>query len=206
MAKKKKGTNTWADHYTRKAQKENYAARSIYKLQEIQKKTGLIAPGNTVVDLGCAPGSWLQYAAECTGPSGRVVGIDLKPVHLGLPDHATAVVGDIYELTPEIRSLMGDTVHVVISDMAPSTTGISNVDALRSAALCEAALALADTLVAPGGSFVCKIFQGPDFQPFVGKVREIFNKQKTFKPQSTRKQSREIFVIGQDRKPKPETA
>lgn len=211
-AKKTKGrtqgknpANPWEDHYTRLARKEDYAARSVYKLKEIQNKYGVLSPGGRFLDLGCAPGSWLQYAAEVTGASGDVLGVDLKPVLLGLPPQARAVVGDIYDLSPEIREWVGPGVHAVLSDMAPATTGMGDVDALRSAALSDAALFLASEVLLPGGHFVCKIFQGRGFDPFVAEVRRLFEKQRIFKPQSCRKQSREIYVIGLGFSGRPES-
>lgn len=192
--------NTWADHYTRKARKERYPARSVYKLKEIQQKTGLIRKGNRILDLGCAPGSWMLEAAELTGPGGRVVGIDLKPVTTRLPDHATAHVGDMLDMDDALRTAIGDGYDVVLSDMAPATTGIKSVDALRSFALSEAALAVALDVLEPGGGFICKIFQGSDFQAFIEQVKQAFSKSKIFKPQSSRKASKEIFVIGLGKK------
>ena len=96
--------NRWEDHYTRKARKENFPARSVYKLQEMQKRYRLIHPGNRVLDLGCAPGSWLKYAAQITGPRGFVLGLDLKPVNLELPGHAQAIVADIFDLSDDVNA------------------------------------------------------------------------------------------------------
>jgi 23S rRNA (uridine2552-2'-O)-methyltransferase len=196
----KSDKNRWADHYTRKARKEDYPARSVYKLQEIQKKTGLIRKGNRVLDLGCAPGSWLVYAAKLVGPEGRVVGVDLKPVTIALPPNAAAHVGDLLNPTDAIASAMEGRFNVVLSDMAPATTGNKALDAIRSAGLAESALHIACERLAAGGMFACKIFQGSDFEPFVAAVRAEFEKVKIFKPQSSRKASKEIFVIGMGRK------
>jgi 23S rRNA (uridine2552-2'-O)-methyltransferase len=188
---------TWQDHYTRQAKKDHYPARSVYKLQEIQKKFNLIQKGHRVLDLGCAPGSWLLYAAQLTGPTGCVVGVDLGPVSLRLPGHARALVGDILSLEePVIQEMAGAGFHVVLSDMAPATTGMRDVDAARSFRLCEAALDVARRHLAQGGAFVCKIFQGEDFKVFSEAVRAEFRQQKIFKPQSSRKASKEIYIIG----------
>ncbi len=195
----KRSKNKWADHYTLRARKENYAARSVYKLAEIQKKHRLISPGKAVLDLGCAPGSWLQFAAEQTGPRGRVVGIDLHPVKVALPAHVQVITGDIYELGPEASQSLGS-FDVVLSDMAPATTGHKFSDAVRSFDLCRAALATAEQVLKPGGHFVCKIFQGEDFKPFCDQVKDKFKRMQIFKPQSSRKASREIFIIGLGRK------
>jgi 23S rRNA (uridine2552-2'-O)-methyltransferase len=188
--------NLWEDHFTRKARKEQFAARSVYKLQEIQNRMQLIGKGQRVLDLGCAPGSWMQYAAELVGPGGKVIGIDLKPVSVELPPHAKAMVADIFdvgETTPELPARGFD---VVMSDMAPDTTGHRATDAARSAALCEAALALAMDLLVDGGHFLCKIFQGSDFKAFSDTVKASFQQQRIFKPQSSRKASREIYIAG----------
>ncbi|MEJ2155354.1 MAG: RlmE family RNA methyltransferase [Desulfobacteraceae bacterium] len=192
--------NKWQDHYTRKAKKENYAARSVYKLAEIQKKHRLIKKGGRVLDLGCAPGSWLQFAAEKTGPKGEVVGVDLKPVTIKVPGHVTVVTGDIDALFRDGDLPQGSGFSVVLSDMAPATTGNKHADAVRSFVLCETALAVAEKVLRPGGHFVCKIFQGEDFKSFCDSVRERFDKMQIFKPQSSRKGSKEIFIIGLNKK------
>ena len=185
--------NQWQDHYTRRAKKERYPARSVYKLQEIQQKHQLIKKGHTVLDLGCAPGSWLLYAAQLTGEKGRIVGVDLKPVTGRMPAHVQIVTADVFGL--EAQSL-GKKFNVVLSDMAPTTTGHREVDAARSYRLCETALEIAQSVLVPGGSFVCKIFQGPDFKAFADIVSAGFKKQTIFKPRSSRKASKEIYVIG----------
>lgn len=196
MTQRRARGNRWADHYTRKARKEKYPARSVYKLQEIQKKNQIIARGNRVLDLGCAPGSWLLYAAELIGPSGRAVGVDLQAVPIPLPAHAEAHVGDIRELGDDFWEAAGAPFDVVLSDMAPATTGNKDVDAVRSLDLCEAALAVARERLSLDGAFVCKIFQGADFKTFSDAVRSEFRGQRIYKPQSSRKASREIYVIG----------
>ncbi len=192
MKRPSKNRNKWEDHYSRRAKKERFPARSIYKLQEIQKKYNLIRKGGKVLDLGCAPGSWLIYAANLTGDTGRVVGIDLKPVSVQVPSHVKTYVGDILSMDEAI----GKDFNVVLSDMAPATTGIKSVDAARSFHLCRAALSIARNVLNPGGSFVCKIFQGEDFKAFSDAVKTDFKIQKIFKPESSRKASKEIYLIG----------
>ena len=188
--------NPWEDHYTRKARKDHFPARSVFKLQEIQQKVNLIQRGNSVLDLGCSPGSWLMLTATLTGPTGRVVGIDLKPVTVSLPSHVRVFIADMLALPPEISEAIGREFHVVISDMAPSTTGNKSVDAARSFDLCQAALSTAEKRLLPGGAFVCKIFQGEDFNLFIQRIKTLFNQHRIFKPQSSRKASREIYIIG----------
>ena len=193
MKRKTGKPNPWLDHYSRQAKKDRYPARSVYKLEEIQQKHRLINKGDKILDLGCAPGSWLLYAAKLTGDRGRVIGIDLKPVKIQAAPNIEIINADVFALD---AGPLGNDFNVVMSDMAPATTGHKAVDAARSAGLCEAALAIAQSVMLPGGSFVCKIFQGPDFNQFVNSVRAGFDKQKIFKPRSSRKASKEIFIIG----------
>ena len=188
-----KKNNPWQDHYARRAQKEHYPARSVYKLQEILQKHSLIKKGHKIMDLGCAPGSWLIYAAQLTGDTGRVVGIDLSPVKIQVPPQVQIITADVFSLDTEA---LGKDFNVILSDMAPATTGHKALDAARSFNLCETALAIALKVLVPGGHFICKIFQGADFEQFREAVRAAFNEQRIFKPQSSRKASREIFIIG----------
>lgn len=197
---KGKNSGRWADHLTQRAKEEQYPARSVYKLMEIQKKFRVMKKGNRVVDFGCAPGSWLIYAAKTVAPEGRAVGIDLKPVDVSLPENARAYVGDIFEMDDPLSKAVGDDVDVVLSDMAPATTGRKEIDTARSEALCESALDRASALLVPGGHFVCKIFQGPSFKAFEAKVRKHFDTCRIFKPESCRKTSKEIYIIGMSKK------
>lgn len=184
----------WNDHYSRKAKKERFPARSVYKLQEMQQKYNLIKNGDRILDLGCSPGSWLLYAAKLTGNKGLVAGIDLKPVTINVPPHVTIYTGDIFSFDSFSESI-GNEFNVVINDMAPSTTGIKNVDSARSYNLCRAALEAAQNVLLPNGSFVCKIFQGEDFKQFSDSVKSCFATCSIFKPKSSRKASKEIYII-----------
>lgn len=188
--------NPWEDHYTQKARKEHFPARSVFKLEEIQQKFRLIKKGNRVLDLGCAPGSWLMLVASLTGPSGMVVGIDILPVPVTLPFHVRVFTADMLDLPEDISDAIGRDFHLVLSDMAPSTTGSKSVNAARSYELCEIALTTAQNRLLPGGHFVCKIFQGEDFETFIQKIKSSFTQYRIFKPQSCRKASREIYIIG----------
>jgi len=192
--------NRWEDHYSRRAKKERFPARSVFKLQEIQRKHHLIKKGDKILDLGCAPGSWLLYAANLTGNKGQVVGIDLKPVAEKVPSHVSIYIGDILTLDDRFFESLGKDFNVVVSDMSPATTGNKHVDSARSYNLCQAALSIAQTLLIPGGSFVCKIFQGEDFKEFSDSVRSVFKILKIFKPQASRKASKEIYFIGLGKK------
>ena len=191
-----KKANKWQDHYTRQAKKERFPARSVYKLQEVQKKYNIIKKGNNVLNLGCAPGSWLLYSANLTGSTGRVIGIDLVPVTVNIPSHVRVYTGDILLMDDDFFKSLGTDFNVVISDMAPSTTGNKFLDSTRSFDLCLSALTIAQVTLCTGGSFVCKIFQGEDFKTFIDSVRSVFKNHKIFKPKSSRKASKEIYVIG----------
>ena len=187
----------WADHYTHRAKKEGFPARSVYKLAEMQEKWRLLTPGQRVLDLGCAPGSWLLYAAKIVGPGGQVTGVDKTPVTLEKnAGNVRVLEGDVLDLDAGWAKTVQGPFDVVLSDMAPATTGNKSTDVARSMALAESALYVADRLLAPGGSFVCKVFEGADLAGFVEAVKERFDRHKRFVPQSSRKASKEIFVIG----------
>jgi 23S rRNA (uridine2552-2'-O)-methyltransferase len=202
MAKKIKGSkqNQWADHLTQRARAENYPARSVYKLEEIQKKFKIMKPGDQVLDLGCAPGSWLLYAAKQVGSKGQVFGIDLQQIEIQLPDNVTAIKDNILTLDNEGFLNQDKGFHSVLSDMAPATTGRKDVDALRSFELCNMALDVARKNLAVRGNFVCKIFQGNDFKKFEKDVKSVFRECRVFKPESCRKQSKEIYIIAKGKK------
>lgn len=196
MKRQSPKANKWEDHYSRLAREENFPARSVYKLQEIQERFRLIKKGDRILDLGCSPGSWTLYASDLAGEKGMITGIDLKKVDIKIPSNVRIYNCDVLEIDDELLSSIGRDFNVVISDMAPSTTGNKAVDAARSFDLCVAAFNIAKTLLVPGGSFLCKIFQGEDFKKFSEMVRAAFNTQKIFKPQSSRKASREIYITG----------
>jgi 23S rRNA (uridine2552-2'-O)-methyltransferase len=204
--KRKQSSNKYlTDHFARKAKKENFPARSVYKLQEIQEKFHVLKKGDRVLDLGCAPGSWVKYAAVVVGADGQVTGIDLKEVAESFPAHVRVMTGDVIALAENDREnpaaeILGPGYDVVLSDMAPSTTGHRDVDAARSYYLCRAALDIVRNHLAPGGFFVCKIFQGGEFEAFKDAVRGCFDRHKVFKPQSCRKESKEIYIIGLGKK------
>ena len=188
----------WSDHYSERAKKERYPARSVFKLKEAQKKFSLIKKGDRVLDLGCSPGSWLLYAAELTGKRGKVVGIDLKAVGITLPPQAETLRADILTIDRAWfdEQKLGDRFNVVLSDMAPATTGSKGLDAARSFQLCQTAMNIAEMVLKPGGSFLCKIFQGEEFKEFSDIIRNRFKRHKIFKPRSSRKESKEIFIVG----------
>ncbi|OLN30554.1 Heat shock protein FtsJ/RrmJ [Desulfovibrio sp. DV] len=188
---------TYRDHYFNKAKQENYPARSVYKLKEIEKQSRLLVPGAAVLDLGACPGSWSLYAAERVGPQGRVLAIDLKPAGTAFSGNVTYLTGDMLDPGPDILEAFAKygPFDVVLSDMAPNTIGHKFTDQARSFELCEAALSVAVARLKPGGSFVVKIFQGPDFQAYQKGLRLYFSKVRVAKPKSSRPESKEIFFV-----------
>lgn len=192
------------DHFYRRAKEEGFAARSVYKLEEMDKEFKLFRRGGVVVDLGCAPGSWMQYVEGRLGPDGRAYGIDLLPVKVGFGTTVRVLQGDAFKVTLEQLTDAVDgalpQVDVVISDMAPNTTGIRSVDAARSMALCERALEVAERLLRPGGHFVVKVLEGGEMKAYVDEVRRVFESVKIKRPRSTRVGSTETFVVGLHRR------
>lgn len=188
--------NRWADHYTQKARQEGYPARSAYKLKALDQKFKLIKPGQTILDLGCAPGAWLLYAAKQVTPTGKVWGIDLKPVTIALPDHVTTVVADVFNLNTLFWEKAPWPFDLILSDMAPATTGNKNTDTARSEGLCESALFLARKRLKKNGAVAFKIFQGPGLNSFRQEMRQVFKRVDLFKPSSSRKASKEIYLVG----------
>jgi 23S rRNA (uridine2552-2'-O)-methyltransferase len=183
------------DAFFKKARGEGFAARSVYKLEEIDRKLRLLRSGDRVLDLGCRPGSWLQYALKAVGTHGAVVGIDRDPLPQPIPG-ARVLCADLYTATD--GELLGElkAFDVVLSDMAPNTTGIRATDQARSAALVEEALGRAERLLAPGGAFVAKVFQGPDVEAIRKRMAARFSDVRTLKPEGSRAQSIEIYLAG----------
>jgi 23S rRNA (uridine2552-2'-O)-methyltransferase len=193
------------DHFYRRAKQEGFAARSVYKLDELDAEFKLIRRGDTVIDLGCAPGSWLQYVEQKVGESGRAYGIDLLPVKVAFPPRVRVLQGDAFSVTlSDLTAAAGEddlpAVDVVLSDMAPNTTGIRSVDAARSMALCERALEVAERVLRPGGNFVVKVLEGGDMKAFVERAKGVFDAVKIKRPKSTRDGSTETFVVGLHRR------
>ena len=188
------------DHYFHKAKRNGYVARSAYKLEEIDKKHRIIRKGNLVLDLGCSPGSWLQYASRKVGEEGEVLGVDLLPVNYSLPVHVKVLQADIFELTAKDLEMSGGMVDVILSDMAPKTTGIRATDAQRSYVLNQQVLLLAEELLRPQGMLLVKAFQGASLGELRNAFRNSFAKVKLSKPKSSRAESVEIFLLGMGKK------
>jgi 23S rRNA (uridine2552-2'-O)-methyltransferase len=188
------------DHYFKKAKQERYPARSVYKLQEVQEKYHLLQRGDKVLDLGCHPGSWTLFAARTVGPAGLVVGADLqrgdeRQVEGGAPIRWLTADITAPEFIETVREI-APRYQVVLSDAAPRTTGSKWTDQQRSLELARQVLAVAAELLAPGGLFYCKIFEGEDFKEYVEELRTRFRAVRMVKPKSSRQESREVFVLG----------
>jgi 23S rRNA (uridine2552-2'-O)-methyltransferase len=186
----------YRDHYFHRAKKEQFLTRAVYKLEEIQRKYRLIRPRDRVLDLGAAPGSWIQLTSSIVGPTGLVVGVDLKPIDHSFPAQVVVLQGDIFD-EPFMERLMAahGPFDVLLSDVAPATSGIRVADSARSALLFERALELARTSLRPEGHFLCKIFQGSDFHRLLETVKRTFAWVKVVKPEASRRESKEIYVL-----------
>jgi len=191
---------TVKDFYYKKAKKEKYPARSVYKLEEALNKFKFIKRGDSVLDLGCCPGSWSLYASEVVGEQGIVVGVDLQEVAASPRAGGSEIVWlrqSIMkpEMIEEVRRIR-PAFRVLIADLAPRTTGNRWADHQQSMVLVRETLAIASELLLPNGNFYCKAFQGEDYPDFVKEAGELFDKVKTVKPKSSRVESREVFLLG----------
>lgn len=193
------------DHYFKKAKQQNFAARSVFKLEEIDQKFRILKPKQTVLDLGASPGSWSQYCSQKVGSGGRILGVDLKPVTAKL-SNAVFIQADLRDLNLEqtfIENGFHPPFDLVISDMAPNTTGIRMTDQARSFELCELALDISRRFLKRDGHFVCKLFHSDDFTQLRDEIKKDFQQFHAVKPDSTRKISKEIFLIGLRKKNDP---
>ena len=201
MAKKRSSSKAWLkehrdDPYVQQAQREGYRSRACYKLLELQERDRLIRPGMTVLDLGSAPGGWSQVAVALVGHSGRVIASDILPM-----DSIAGVEFIQGDFTEEevfqqlLGAIAGTPVDLVISDMAPNMSGMNAVDQPRSIYLVELALDMARQVLAPGGAFVSKVFQGEGFDELYRDTRAAFDRVVTRKPKASRPRSREVYVV-----------
>lgn len=179
-----------------KAKRENFAGRAIYKLEEIDKRFRLIKPGMRVLDLGCWPGSWLQYAANKAGPEATLIGVDLKAVEIALPSTVQTFVGDVNKLKLDRLVERFGPFDLVLSDMAPNTTGNKDYDIPTSEDLFLRALDIASATLRVGGHFAAKVFQGGRFPELIREVEARFQQGKAYRCEHTRKQSREQYIVG----------
>jgi len=197
--KKNKISKNWVnkqrrDTYVRQSKVDGYRARSAYKLIEIDEKFKIFKGGLTVIDIGAAPGSWSQYASKVVR-NGKIISIDLKEME---PiDNTVQIKGDFTEdeTQKKIKEFLTSKSDVVMSDMAVNTTGIKNIDSIQTGELCKEAMIFSKDIISNGGFFVSKIFMGGSFNEIVQLGKNIFKEVKVFKPKSSRKDSKESFII-----------
>jgi len=199
LIKKNKISKNWIskqrrDTYVRQSRIDGYRARSAYKLMEINKKFKIFKGGMVIVDIGAAPGSWSQYASKVAKNS-SIISIDLKKIEQ--IKNTIQICGDFTdpEIQILIRKKLEKKANVVMSDMAVNTTGIKNIDSIQTGELCKEAMTFSKDVIEENGSFVSKIFMGGSFNEIVALGKKIFREVKVFKPQSSRKESKESFII-----------
>jgi 23S rRNA (uridine2552-2'-O)-methyltransferase len=201
MPKRSKSSARWlaehaSDEFVKRAQREGWRSRAVFKLDEIQARERLLKPGMRCVDLGAAPGGWSQYAARVLGAGGRIVATDILPMD-AIPG-VEFVLGDFREesvLNAVLAAVGSDKVDLVLSDMAPNMAGIDAVDQPRSMYLAELALEFADRVLAPGGDVLVKLFQGAGFEEIIREARRRFGRVATKKPKASRTRSPEIYLL-----------
>jgi 23S rRNA (uridine2552-2'-O)-methyltransferase len=186
------------DYYYRKAKEEKYRSRAAYKLMQVVRKYGFIKSNDVVVDLGAAPGGWMQTASKVVGKQGVVLGIDLKEIEPLNEANACAIIGDVTdpELTNQINSILARSADVVISDVAPNLTGVWDLDHARQIDLARRSLQIALTILRPEGNFFVKTFQGDLLSDFVEEIRHHFARVEIIKPLASRARSAEIYILG----------
>ena len=197
--KKNKISKNWLnkqkrDIYVRQSKVDGYRARSAYKLIEINEKFKVFKGGISVLDIGAAPGSWSQYASKIV-KNGKIISLDLKEMEN--IDNTIQIKGDFTDLDIQnkIKNLLTKGLDVVMSDMAVNTTGIKNIDSIQTGELCKEAMNFSKEVISPNGFFISKIFMGGPFNEIVALGKKIFKEVKVFKPQSSRKYSKESFII-----------
>jgi 23S rRNA (uridine2552-2'-O)-methyltransferase len=201
MVKRTKSSRRWlqeheSDVFVKRAREAGYRSRAVFKLEDIQRTDRIIRPGMTIVDLGAAPGGWSQYAARVLQGKGRILALDILP--MDAVSGVEFIQGDFAEaaVLEQLKALLGaDRPQLVMSDMAPNMSGIAVVDQDRSMYLVELALEFARGVLAPGGDFLVKVFQGRDFQPFVRQLRGLFQTVKVRKPPASRQRSPELYLL-----------
>lgn len=185
------------EYYYKKAKEENYRSRATYKLVQANEKYGFIQRNDVVVDLGAAPGGWIQAARKMTGKNGFVLGVDLKPIDPFTQEYVRTIVADLTEpgIVEEIRSFLAREADVVISDAAPNITGVWEVDHARQIDLATKSLEIAQCLLRPSGNFFVKVFEGDLLNDFIQTVKNLFETVKIVKPQASRAKSSEMYLL-----------
>jgi 23S rRNA (uridine2552-2'-O)-methyltransferase len=191
------------DHYFKKAKQQGYRSRAAYKLIELQERYRLIKAGDKLVDLGAAPGGWLQVAAKIVGPSGMVIGVDIQTIQPLAERNIRLVTGDITsnEVQRQMTELLGGPANCVLSDLAPKLSGIRDADTARCLELNRTALTVALTLLRPGGALLVKSFISDDLPIFTGELRHYFSTVQRTKPEATRQGSSEFYFYAKDFRP-----
>lgn len=189
-----------ADSYRRQAQVEGFVSRAVYKLKALDEKYRLFRRGHRVLDLGCSPGSWLQYIAACVGPEGLVLGIDLEAPQISLVHPLCFITGDVLSLDFEAIQVKSPYFDVIVSDLAPKTSGVKGVDQERSLELAQRAWETAQKLLAPDGHFLVKIFEGPDTGSLAAQLKKAFRQFHRVKPAGSRPASKEYYLLGLGKK------
>jgi 23S rRNA (uridine2552-2'-O)-methyltransferase len=191
------------DHFFHKAKKENFLARSVYKLEEIDERFKILNKNDQVIDLGYHPGSWIQYTSQKIGPAGMVIGADVRDINTKLLNTKNVRLFQRDVLTIQTMQELGvdSQFDVVLSDMAPNTTGVQSVDQARSLNLVEMVFFLLPKFLKPGGNVVVKVFESNDAQLFLKEQKKNFSEFHYLRPKSTRSVSKEYFVIGKDFRP-----
>jgi len=184
------------DPYRRQARVEGFVSRAVYKLKAVDEKYRLFRRGQRVLDLGCTPGSWLQYIGGRVGPEGLVVGVDLTAPQISLVHPLYFIPGDVLSLDFAAIRAQSPYFDVIVSDLAPRTSGIKGVDQQRSLELAQRAFETAQTFLAPGGHFLVKIFEGPDTGVLVARLKKAFTQCQRIKPAGSRPASKEYYLLG----------
>lgn len=205
MGRKAASSQRWRrrqdkDPYVERTRREGFRSRAAFKLEEIDRRERLLGRGAVVVDLGAAPGGWSQYAARAAGRGGRVVAVDV--LEMDAVEGVEVVTGDFTDpaVVAGVRERLGAAPSLVMSDMAPNISGHKAIDQPRSIALAEEALWFAEEVLAPGGDFLVKLFQGEGFEEFVAAARRGFERHRLIKPKASRSESREIYLLARTRR------
>jgi len=195
------------DYYYRKAKEEDYRSRAAYKLLQAVNRYGFIKPGDVVVDLGAAPGGWLQASRKIVGEQGFILGVDQRRIKPTGYSNIHTIVGDIAdsEVAARIKAILPRPANVVISDAAPNISGVWELDHARQIELARYSLEIAKSVLAPHGNFFVKVFQGELLKDFIREVKKHFSATKLIKPKASRAESAEIYLLGLDYKGKRES-
>ncbi len=181
------------EFYTALAKKDGYPARSVYKLQEIDKKYKIIKENSQVLDLGCAPGSWILYISQKVGNRGKVIGVDIEEIKIPKKSNITFIKKSIFDLK-ELD--FKEKFQAIVSDLSPKTSGVKFLDSEKSLELAEKSFEIAKSVLLPGGNFICKVFESESSDEFFKKVKNCFDFAKRFKPKAVIKKSKEFYIIG----------